>query len=196
MKHALRDGTIVYPFLLQAEEANCFLCVNAESRRAVLVDAGDFSGELRDFIKSENLKVEAILLTHTHYDHTGGLDRAVPELGAAVYVHEAGTGAVRQCKPTAARDGVPFSAAGFEITPLATEGHTADSMCYLIRSALFTGDTLFNGSVGGTSKRQQFRQETDNIRKKIFSLPDDVVIFPGHGPTTTVGIERVCNPFF
>jgi hydroxyacylglutathione hydrolase len=196
MRHALRDGTIVYHFLLDVEEVNCYLCVNPNSRRAVLVDAGDFSGELETFIKNENLKVEAILLTHTHYDHTGGLDRAVGALGAAVHVHERGLSAVKQSRPVAASDGKTFTAAGFEITPLATEGHTPDSICYLIGDALFTGDTLFNGSVGGTSKREQFRQETDNVRGKIFRLADDVVVFPGHGPATTVGIERVCNPFF
>lgn len=196
MKYELRDGTAVYPFLLEVEEVNCYLCVCPETQRAVLVDAGDFSRELEDFINAENIKVEAILLTHTHYDHTGGLDRAVPELGATVYVHEGGTGAVTRFRAEGAQDGVPFSAAGFEITPLATEGHTPDSMCYLIGDALFTGDTLFNGSVGGTTQRRQFCRETDNIREKIFHLSDNIVVFPGHGPATTVGIERVFNPFF
>jgi glyoxylase-like metal-dependent hydrolase (beta-lactamase superfamily II) len=196
MKNKLRGGTIVYPFLLEVEDVNCYLCVNSETKRAVLVDAGEFSSEIEDLLKREKIKVEAILLTHTHYDHIGGLNKAVPALGATVYVHEKGESAVGQFRHEGVKDGAAFSAAGFEIIPLATEGHTPDSMCYLIDDALFTGDTLFNGSVGGTSQRAQFCQETDNVREKLFRLADNVVVFPGHGPATTVGIERVCNPFF
>jgi len=196
MKYELRDGTVVYPFLLEVEDVNCYVCVDSGSKRGVLVDAGDFSQELEDFIKQENIEIDAVLLTHTHYDHTGGLDRAVPALGAAVRVHERGVGAVRRFDPVAVKDGEAFSAGGFYVMPLATEGHTPDCMCYLIGDALFTGDTLFNGSVGGTSQREQFSLETENVRQKIFRLSDNVVVFPGHGPATTVGIERVFNPFF
>ena len=120
----------------------------------------------------------------------------VPRLGAEVFVHHAGQGAVKGHKAKGVRDTDVLSLEGFEVEVYTTEGHTQDSCCYRIGEALFTGDTLFNGSVGGTGSRELFCQETDNIRAKIFKLPDGTAVFPGHGPPTTVGIERVCNPFF
>jgi hydroxyacylglutathione hydrolase len=196
MKCALRDGLVVYQFVLDVEEVNSHLCADPESGRAILVDVGEFTAQMTDVLRAGGFKVPAILLTHTHYDHIGGLDDAAAALDAEIFVHHSGLGAVKGYEAKAVRDTDVLSVGGFEIEVFTTKGHTQDSCCYRIGEALFTGDTLFNGSVGGTGSRDLFRQETDNIRKKIFKLPDHVVVFPGHGPPTTVGIERVCNPFF
>lgn len=196
MRYALRAGRIVYPFVLDVEEVNSHLLVDPSAGRALLIDVGEYGDQIRDTIRSEGLVVNTILITHTHYDHVGGLAEAAEELAAGVFVHHRGRRSVGGQNARAVRDGDVFSAGGIDVEVLATEGHTQDSCCYLIGDALFTGDTLFNGSVGGTGSRDLFVQETDNIRNKIFGLPDNVVVFPGHGPPTTVGIERVCNPFF
>jgi glyoxylase-like metal-dependent hydrolase (beta-lactamase superfamily II) len=195
MKCELRDGAVVHQFVLDVEEVNSHLIVDPDSRKAILVDVGAFDKKIRGVIEAENLRVVAILLTHTHYDHIGGLKDAAA-LGAEVFVHHAGEGAVKGHKAKGVRDTDVLSLEGFDIEVYTTEGHTQDSCCYRIGEALFTGDTLFNGSVGGTGSRELFCQETDNIRAKIFKLPDGTAVFPGHGPPTTVGIERVCNPFF
>ncbi len=195
MSYRFKDGRIVHSFLLDVEDANCHLCCDLASGRAILIDAGEYSEALRDRIEEEKLQVEAILLTHTHYDHAGGVEEAAASLRAEVFVHHRGRESLKKVKAKAVRDGDVLSTGGFEIKVLATEGHTPDACCYLIGEALFTGDTLFNGSVGGTGTRDLFVQETENIKEKILTLPDRISVFPGHGPATTVGIERAFNPF-
>jgi hydroxyacylglutathione hydrolase len=196
MKCVLKDGVVVYSFLLEVEDANCHVYSDPATRKALLFDVGEYNDQLKELVSGEGLKIEGILLTHTHYDHVGGLVDAAAALQAQVFVHHRGRGAVKAPGAKAVRDRDVLSFGGFEIEVLATEGHTPDSCCYLVGRALFTGDTLFNGSVGGTADRDLFLEETGHVRDKILTLPDETAVFPGHGPATTVGIERVCNPFF
>jgi hydroxyacylglutathione hydrolase len=196
MKCVLKDGAVVHSFLLEVEDANCHLYSDPATRRALLFDVGEYNEALAELISGEGLKVEGIFLTHTHYDHVGGLVEAASSLQAQVFVHHAGKGAVKVSGAKTVRDTDVLSIGEFQVEALATEGHTPDSCCYLIGGALFTGDALFNGSVGGTADRDRFLEETGKLRTKILTLPDETAIFPGHGPATTVGIERVCNPFF
>jgi glyoxylase-like metal-dependent hydrolase (beta-lactamase superfamily II) len=81
-------------------------------------------------------------------------------------------------------------------TVLATQGHTLDSISLAFPGLVFTGDALFSGSIGGTSSPRNAQQEIDHVRRNILSLPDDYEIHPGHGPSSTVAIERNHNPFF
>jgi glyoxylase-like metal-dependent hydrolase (beta-lactamase superfamily II) len=87
-------------------------------------------------------------------------------------------------------------AAGMEFTVLATPGHSPGGICYYSENRLFCGDTLFNGSIGRTDlPGGNYEQLIESIERKILSLPDDIICYPGHGPRTTVGDERRSNPF-
>jgi hydroxyacylglutathione hydrolase len=173
-------------FITEANEGNVYVVGCEETREAVLIDAGAFDDRVVEFVRERGLTVKAILLTHMHYDHTGGVDG---------YEREFGCGAVNA---GALAEGQTFEFGRLSLRALSTSGHTPDSTTYVLDSegVAFTGDALFAGSIGGTAGPREQAEEIANIRQKIFTLPDETVLFTGHGPATTVGAEKAHNPFF
>jgi hydroxyacylglutathione hydrolase len=171
-------------------------------RRAALVDPAGVPANLLRILRDGDYHLQYVLVTHKHADHcdaTADIARAYPE--AQIVMHDLDVGAIGSLAPKAlrVRDGeaLPFGENGAEIRMLHTPGHTDGSSCYLFRSTVFSGDTLFAGSVGGAfGDVSTYDDILNSVRSKLFTLPDDTVVMPGHGPPSRIALERDHNPFF
>ncbi len=190
-------------------ETNCYLIYT--DTRAVAVDPGGEPSKVLDFLRGRGLTLEAILLTHLHFDHTYGvsaLERATkapvrgPEADRFMLetpLAQGGMWGLPEVEPfsfTSLAPGV-FPLLGGSCTVLATPGHSPGGLSYYFPAmgGLFAGDTLFYRSVGRTDfPGGSFEELSASIREKIFTLPDETRVFPGHGPDTTVGDEKRNNP--
>ena len=203
----------VEKFVTGIISTNCYLAVNEDTKQAVVVDPAAAPARLMDHIREEGLKIEAILLTHGHFDHIMGIDGFLKEYSVPVYVHEDdlkmmedpqwNQSAIYTTGYTFAgaaplRDGQTLSLAGYDFQVLHTPGHTPGGCCYYVKSegVLFSGDTLFQRSVGrtdfeGSSTKDLIR----GIREKLMVLPDDTHVYPGHMGETLIGYEKRENPF-
>ena len=212
-------------------QCNCSILGDAEMREAIVLDPGDEIERILAILKKHDLKVRAILSTHTHIDHVGGLAKLHQATGAPVLIHEEDLELYRHLDLQAKWLGVPTPATtnvddflregdavrwgAYEARALHTPGHTKGSISlYMPRDAapdaraatsrqsarekpwLFAGDTLFAGSIGRTDLwGGSFSEIMESIQEKLLVLPDDTIVYPGHGPATTIGDERASNPF-
>jgi hydroxyacylglutathione hydrolase len=207
----------VTSFVLGDYQTNCFIITPESikpSEPCWIVDCGFEPEEMLDFIMDRKLQPQAILLTHAHLDHIAGVDRALSSLGKLpMHIHEA---EIDFCEDPmlnlSALIGIPttctrpdhaledqdvLSLGGTQWRIMHTPGHSPGGACFIHDQSkqAIVGDTLFAGGIGRfdfpTSNPDDLR---DSI-KRIMTLPDDMTIFPGHGPKTTVGRERKTNPF-
>lgn len=172
-----------------------YLAADESSRKAVVIDPS-YSPDL--IIKSAREKKFDILYafcTHNHYDHTNGNDAFFHQTGIKPLLYgnrEPVTGVLVE-------DGAEFPLGKMEISVIYSPGHTADAICLVTGNAVFTGDTLFVGKVGGTGLGEDARQEYEALHQKLMTLPDNTRVFPGHdyGTATesTIARERSTNPF-
>lgn len=181
---------VVEKILLSVNETNCYVAACATSKDTLIVDPGEYDDRIGDIIKEKGLTVRHIFVTHDHYDHTGGIDEVMSRFGGEL-LSWSGIGRGKKVKDG---DSVPLGKVQGKV--LFTPGHTADSISLVIGDHVFVGDAIFAGSVGGTSSREDHERLISAIRDQIFPLGDHIGIHTGHGPCTTVGIERVFNPFF
>jgi len=181
---------IVEWLLLDINETNCYVAACASTKQAMVVDPGEYDDRIAEIVARLGLDVRYVLITHDHYDHTGGVNEVVGRFGGEV-VSGGRSGGGRLVK-----DGDCVQLGNLEGTVLCTPGHTPDSVCLAIADHVFVGDAVFAGAVGGTASRAQHEQLVEAIENKIFPLGDHVRIHTGHGPCTTVSIERRYNPFF
>lgn len=169
-------------------------------KRAALVDPAGIPANLLQVLRDGHYHLEYILITHKHADHcdaTADVARHFPN--ARIVMHAADVHAIGSLAQTALRvrdaEELPFG--DVRIRMLHTPGHTDGSSSYLFKSTVFTGDTLFAGSVGGAyGDASTYGDILNSIRSKIFTMPDDTVVMPGHGPPSRVGWEKAHNPFF
>ena len=173
-------------------ESNSFVLACDDSHEAILIDLGDEDPSIMDYLAEHRLNLTTIFITHDHFDHTGGLNGELARRATVL----SGRGSVGAGQRRKVCHGDTVAVGRLEGRVLATPGHTPDSLSLVFPGHVFTGDALFAGSVGGTSSPECARQELEVVRKHILSLPDDYEVHTGHGPSSTVGIERCYNPFF
>lgn len=186
-------------------DANCYVIVDESTKEAVVLDPGGDDVRLKSFIEGLGVKVKYILLTHGHIDHVGGVEYLSKAFNAPYYIHELEEeymakdnfvfGKLKKA-PFNIKDGdvLPFSAGDIKV--IHTPGHTKGGVCFLIGDKLFTGDTLFQGSIGRTDFiGGDFDEIIDSIKGKLFPLGDHVEVYPGHGPKSSIEFEKRRNPF-
>jgi len=172
-----------------------FLAWGEGETQAVFVDPGGWDERIKQTIDAFGLTLRAILLTHGHWDHTGGLDEMIARLHAPVYVHADDVRLLTNPPDVVLEGGETISRGALHWRVLHVPGHTAGSVAYAADGIVFTGDTLFAGSIGGTPNLAEYERERRAIREQLFPLGDETRAYPAHGPATLLGIERRCNPF-
>ena len=204
-------------------QCNCSIIGDPETREALVVDPGDEPGRILELLARHALTVKAIVSTHAHIDHVGGLSKMQQATGAPVLMHGDDMELYRHLDMQAAwigmrapapadidkllREGDTLRWGGFEANVLHTPGHTPGSISlYLVprqaskaateAGTLLAGDTLFAGSIGRTDLwGGSLEQLLRSIHQKLMILPDETIVYPGHGAATTIGNERAGNPF-
>lgn len=183
-------------------ETNCYVVTNENTLECVVIDPGDESNTILNYIEDNKLKCAAIMLTHGHFDHVGALPAVADETGAKVYMNErddaraSHAGFMRYSLPENGSyydEGDVVEAAGLTFHIMATPGHTPGGVTIRCEDALFTGDTLFCGSCGRTDlPGGDMRQQLASL-KRICELPGDYEVYPGHMDCSTLERERNFN---
>lgn len=198
---------------LGSYQTNCYLLIN-DNNHCLIVDPGDHGEKLIEHLESNNIKPQAIILTHTHLDHIGAVDVLRDHFQIEVYVHEkenswlqdpALNGSNYSARPVKIRAAdhlfttdESYEIEEFKFQVLETPGHSPGSVSFYFSEAqiVFTGDALFQGSIGRTDLLEgNHSQLIKSIHDKLLVLSDDTTVLPGHGPTSTIGNERKNNPF-
>jgi glyoxylase-like metal-dependent hydrolase (beta-lactamase superfamily II) len=207
-------------------QCNCSILGDPSTGEAIVVDPGDEVERILEILHRHKLKVLAIVSTHTHIDHVGGLAALHRATGAPVLIHEADLGLYKTLDMQAQWLGIPTPETvkirdfvkegdtlrwgGFAARVLHTPGHTEGSISLVVEpgatthahkvqpasALLLAGDTLFQGSIGRTDlPGGSFPKIMRSIHEKLMALPDEMIVYPGHGDLTTIGEEREHNPF-
>jgi glyoxylase-like metal-dependent hydrolase (beta-lactamase superfamily II) len=193
-------------------DANNYLLVDEESKEAVLIDCSSSREEFINAIKETNCKLKYILLTHGHFDHILGIEKFKETFNIDVYVSQDDLNqmdfapqmlemfmgsfgqkiSIPETKPV--KDSDEFKIGNYIIKAISTPGHTKGGMCYLVDNKLFSGDTLFQGSVGRCDLLDgDLDAIIKSVKEKLFILPDDIEVYTGHGGKTSIGFEKKYN---
>lgn len=207
------ENIVIKTLVLGALATNCMLIIQQERKEMIIVDPADSAELITEAATRLDCRPAAIFLTHGHFDHMLAVEdlKDIYEIPVYAYAEEQdilGSSELNLSAGWAARyttkadhllkDRQTLEAAGMKFTVLHTPGHTKGSCCYYLPEAkvLFSGDTLFAGSVGRmdfpTSSGAQMK---NSLKKLVTEIPEDVLVYPGHGDTTTIGYEKRYNPF-
>lgn len=180
-------------------QTNCYIL--AEGDRCLVIDPGEEAEKLLALLQRQNLTVEAVLLTHGHFDHVGAVKTLAAETDCRVFLHEeeltlpAAMTAGKLYYTDLYKEGDRLTLAGMTFEVLHTPGHTPGSVCLRFDQHLFSGDTLFAGSCGRTDFPGSSPAAMVRSLSRLSKLEDDLKVYPGHGEDTTIGEEKRYNPY-
>jgi len=194
-------------------QSNSYIVFDQEFGEGLVIDAGEEPQKIIHKIEEKGIKVEGIYVTHCHFDHILAVGELKEALGCKFYIHRADEEVLKRSvedaelylglssfdppKPDGYIDDGDEIRVGRNILKvLHTPGHTPGSVSYVFDGGVFTGDTLFAGSIGRTDMfGGDIKLLVKSVVEKLFKLPDQYAIYPGHGPTSTIGIEKKFNPY-
>ncbi len=208
----MSDTLKIYTLTLGLLQTNCYIAVDDRAKKGVVIDPADDGDYIVQFIRNHHLEVHQILLTHGHFDHVGGIGTIKNELGAEIWIHEKDAPMLENPGQNLSflmeGGGLSHRADGFleegqsieygsgQLKVIHTPGHTPGGVSFIGDHFVFVGDTLFRNSVGRSDfPYSSGTQLIESIQKKLYILDDDFIVYPGHGPETTIGRERSKNPF-
>ena len=191
----------VYAMALGDYQTNCYIIHEENSKTCCILDPGYDADFILDKLDSLGLTLEAILLTHGHFDHVGAVKELAAETGCDVYIHPEDltmppmmtAGPLYYTKTYA--EGTQLKLAGLDIGVLHTPGHTPGSVCLVCENSIFAGDTLFRGSCGRTDLPGGDWATIVNSLHRLAALEGNFWVYSGHGPTTTLRDEKKYNPY-
>lgn len=195
--------------------SNCFVVGSETTKKGIIVDPGAEPDNILKTVREQGLEIVLIVATHNHFDHLAALRPVKEATGAEFAIHEADAkfsmppeinrmlgemvGGSYESPPEPdrlLRGGDVIGAGDLKFTVLHTPGHSTGSICLWGQGVVFSGDTLFNFGIGRTDiGGGSMAQLMDSLLTKLMALPDPTVVYPGHGPETTIGTERAGNPF-
>ncbi len=193
-------------------EVNCYVIADEKSRDAAVIDAGDNSDEILDVIKTNNLNLKYIINTHAHFDHIGAIGKIKKVTNAEFLIHEMEMHVLKTLpsqnlifgikvdSPPAPdrflKDDESLALGDLTLKILYTPGHSPGGICIHADGVVFTGDTLFAGSIGRTDlPGGDYNSLINSIKNKLLSLGDGTIVLPGHGPRSAIKEEKEYNPF-
>ena len=177
--HYQDDSIIIHKYECGSFGNNAYLVVCPQTNESIIIDT---PGEPQVLIDAaRNTDVKAIIITHNHWDHLVGFEDVTSAIDAPVAIGEADAHALPTPPARLLNDGDEITAGTVTLRALSTPGHTPGSTCYTVGNALFSGDTLFPGGPGKTGSPELFRQVVESITTKLFTLGDDLAVYPGHG---------------
>lgn len=178
-------------------QSNCYILGCKETGEGLVIDPGAEADWIVKEITLLGLKILYILITHGHIDHIGGAQDLKKIIKAPVWIHPLDAKGLGFKADGDLFDGQEIKLGRFMIKVIHTPGHSQGGVNFLAPGVVFTGDTLFAGSIGRTDfPGGSHEQLINGVIQKIFPLGDDLRIYPGHGPSSTIGLEKQINPFF
>lgn len=191
-------------------QTNCYIVIEELTKKAIVIDPGNDGYIILEYLLKEGLNLQGIFLTHGHFDHIGGIEEIIAKYEVPVYISYndakflqdaqlnlsrfVGNPISLNIKPVYIKDGDELYCGNICFKVIETPGHTPGGVCYYTAGNLFAGDTLFKQSVGRTDfPGGNYSQIVNSVREKLYILPDETIVYPGHGPSTTIGQEKVEN---